>query len=141
MVSIPTNDSNESNEAGRKMSHRASSTELKWSTVSPQVQSNVAVLFISNGSGSWNEGNPGSSTNCAINENDADGSSGRGMCSNPNSLPTPSGSAGKEKSKDVVFCWPKESESKMVKALAASQGMFSTLYRLLWDVTGSHPLS
>lgn len=92
-------------------------TEPCWSMVSPQVQSNVAILFISSSSGS---------TNCANSENSNSEGNREG--------------AAKEKSKDVVYCWPRETESKMVKALAASQGMFSTLYRLLWDVTGSHPL-
>lgn len=123
MVSLPPSSSSvqddTSLEANSLKNFTTSITEPCWSSVSPQVQSNVAILFISNGS---------SSTNSAIDEE----ASAQGESS--------SSQAAKEKSKDIVYSWPPESESKMVKALAASQGMFSTLYRLLWDVTGSHPV-
>ncbi|CAG7823708.1 unnamed protein product [Allacma fusca] len=41
---------------------------------------------------------------------------------------------------DAVFSWPRKSKSRKVQPLVASHGMFSTLYKLLVDVTGSHPL-
>ncbi|CAL8084684.1 unnamed protein product [Orchesella dallaii] len=112
MVSEPTT-KNDPTKSSSARSNGATTGKQKAAVVSPHVQSNVALLFIST-----------VSTTTAIAENEAS--------SNNNGKP--------EKSKDVVYCWPKETDSKILKALAASQGMFSTLYRLLRDVTGSHPV-
>lgn len=116
MVSLPSSTENlrchsSSTHPGCNSSSRTYITQPWLSYVTPQVRSNVAILYISNGS-----------TNKS-NEPSSHESSGSSLA----------------KSKDVVYSWPSSSESKMVRALASSQGLFSTVYRLLWDVAGSHP--